>query len=89
MKLSDVLYSTQVVSDAKEVRVPEESPPRWMTVQEVAELFRVNEETVRRWIRGGDLAVLDLGGKAGYRIAHEDLEKFIAARHGPAGKDAA
>lgn len=62
----------------------------WMTVEEVATLFRVNPETVRRWIRAGDLAVLDLGGpRAGYRIRRSDLAAFAEARYGPVGKDAA
>ena len=61
----------------------------WLTVQAVAELLQVNEETVRRWIRAGDLEVLDLGSRAGYRIRQEDLDAFIAERYGPVGKAAA
>lgn len=61
----------------------------WRTVAQVAGLFQVHEETVRRWIRDGQLPVLDLGKKAGYRIRPEDLDAFIAARYGPVGKDAA
>lgn len=65
-------------------------PGKWLTVQEVAEGLSVNEETVRRWIRAGDLAVLDLGGpRAGYRIRRDELEKFIEARYGRVGKEAA
>ncbi len=66
------------------------TPGEWLTVQDVAELFKVNEETVRRWIRGGELAVLDLGGpRAGYRIRRDELDRFIRERYGPVGKDAA
>jgi excisionase family DNA binding protein len=62
----------------------------WMTVDEVAELFRVNAETVRRWIRAGDLPVLDLGGpKTGYRIRRSDVAAYAEARYGFLGKDAA
>jgi len=62
----------------------------WMTVEEVADLFRVNAETVRRWIRADELPVLDLGGpKTGYRIRRSDLETFAEARYGTWGKDAA
>ena len=58
-------------------------PEQWLTVQEVAALLKVNEETVRRWIRGGELPVLDLGGpKTGYRIHRAELAQFIAARYG-------
>lgn len=65
-------------------------PRTWLTVQEVAEHFRVNEETVRRWIRSGDLPVLELGGpRAGYRIRRSDLDRFTDARYGAQGKAAA
>jgi excisionase family DNA binding protein len=68
----------------------ESTRTEWMTVQEVADLFRVNEETVRRWIRSGELPVLDLGGpRAGYRIRREDLDRFTQQRYGPTGKAAA
>ena len=61
-----------------------------MTVRDIADYLKVHEETVRRWIRDGELEVLDLGGqKTGYRIRRGALDTFIAARYGPVGKDAA
>lgn len=57
------------------------SGERWMTVPEVAVFLRVNVETVRRWIRSGDLAAVLLGGsRTGYRIHSSDLEKFTRQR---------
>ena len=68
----------------------DDADERWLTVAEVAERFRVTTETVRRWIRNGELPVLDLGGpKAGYRIKESDLARFIAERYGSPVKDAA
>ncbi len=62
----------------------------WLTVPQVAERLGVSEETVRRWIRAGELPVLDLGGpKAGYRIREADLEEFLQGRYGRVGKLAA
>lgn len=62
----------------------------WLTVRGVADYLKVHEETVRRWIRNGELPVLDLGGqKTGYRIRRGALDQFIAQRYGPVGKDAA
>ena len=62
----------------------------WLTVQEVADYLKVTQETVRRWIRGGALPVLDLGGqKTGYRILRSELERFLAERYGLVGKEAA
>ena len=58
------------------------SDMRWLTVRDVAETLKVHEETVRRWIRRGDLVALDLGGpRAGYRVRPSDLEKFIEANY--------
>lgn len=60
------------------------SNEQWLTTAQVAELFQVTEETIRRWIRAGDLPVLDLGGrKGGYRIKRADVDRFIEQRYGP------
>ena len=55
---------------------------RWLTVPEVAELLDVQPETVRRWIRGGELAAAMPGGvRAGYRVDASQLDAFIGRRH--------
>ncbi len=55
---------------------------RWLTVRDVAESLKVHEETVRRWIRRGDLVALDLGGpRAGYRVRPSDLNAFIESNY--------
>jgi excisionase family DNA binding protein len=61
----------------------------WLTVKDVAAYLRVTEETVRRWVREGELPALALGKKAGFRIREADLQAFIAARYGRAEKAAA
>jgi len=63
--------------------------PEWMTTAEVAEYLRVTDETVRRWIRAGEIAVLDLGRRGGYRIRRADLDTFVSERFGPVGKELA
>jgi excisionase family DNA binding protein len=45
-----------------------------LIVEEVADQLRVNPETVRTWIRSGELDAIDVGGK--YRIYQTDLEAF-------------
>ena len=47
-----------------------------LTVQQVASRLSVDRETVRRYIRRGDLQALPLGGSAGYRITGEQLANF-------------
>ena len=54
---------------------------RWHTVSEVAEALRVHEQTVRRWLRSGDLAGYNFGGKTGYRIREDDLEAFLETKY--------
>ena len=67
----------------------EQERREWMTVKEVATELQVHEETVRRWIRDGELPVADLGGKAGYRIKRGDLDAFLDRRYGSPKKAAA
>jgi excisionase family DNA binding protein len=50
---------------------------RWQTVAQVAKQLQVHQETVRRWLRDGRLEGRNFGGKTGYRIRQEDLEKFL------------
>lgn len=52
----------------------------YLTVEEVAKLLNIHEETVRRWIRSGELEAIDLQGPAGYRINQTELNRFIRER---------
>jgi excisionase family DNA binding protein len=58
----------------------------YMTVQEVAALLKMNPESVRRWLRQGDLTgYLPGGDRGGYRVARSDLNEFMRQRRrGPA-----
>ena len=53
-------------------------PEKQLTVEEVAEELRVHRETVRQWIREGELDAFDTG--RGYRISRKDLDDFIQKR---------
>lgn len=56
---------------------------QWWTVEQVAEVLKVNPETVRRWIRGGHLPAETLGSRrVGFRVARADLDAFIQKRFG-------
>jgi excisionase family DNA binding protein len=55
---------------------------RWLTVAQVAEQLQVSEVTVRRWLREGALHGRQLGGRAGWRVSVEELERFMRARDG-------
>jgi excisionase family DNA binding protein len=53
---------------------------RWLTVAEIVDELKVHEQTVRRWIRDGQLRAYNFGGKTGYRIKSEDFEAFLEER---------
>lgn len=51
------------------------SREQYQTVKEVADLLRVSEVTVRRWIKDGELRAIDIG--KGWRIGSQDLDAFL------------
>jgi excisionase family DNA binding protein len=48
---------------------------QYQTVKEVADLLKVGEPTVRRWIKDGELRAIDVG--KGWRISSSDLDAFL------------
>jgi excisionase family DNA binding protein len=61
----------------------------FLHVQDVADRLDVSVESVRMWIRSGQLAAIQLGRRAGWRIDPEDLRQFLEQRkrRGPGGDD--
>jgi excisionase family DNA binding protein len=53
---------------------------RLLTVGEVATYFRVDPESVRRWLREGKLLGINLGRGPGWRIRVADLHTFVTER---------
>ena len=52
----------------------------WLSVQDIVARLGVHEQTVRRWIKTGELAGYALGDRAGYRVSPEDLHAFMERR---------
>jgi excisionase family DNA binding protein len=52
---------------------------KWLRPAEVAEQFRVSEESVRRWVRDGELRAIRLGSspRASMRVPASALDEFI------------
>ena len=53
-------------------------PEKMLSVDEIADELGVNPETVRVWIRSGELVAFSIG--KGYRISRADLDDFIRRR---------
>ena len=51
---------------------------KFYTAQDVANLLKVHQRTVTRWIHKGDLVGIKVGQR--WRISDEDLEKFLDER---------
>jgi len=53
---------------------------RWYTIAEIVDMLSVHEQTVRRWLKSGELRGTLLGRKAGYRVQGNDLQAFLETR---------
>jgi excisionase family DNA binding protein len=53
---------------------------RWYSVADIAQMLEVHEQTVRDWLKAGELIGYRFSGKTGYRVRQGDLEQFLATR---------
>jgi len=68
---------------SEETPMPNPTPyEHYWLVEEIAAHLRVQEETVRRWLRGGQLHGMLLSRQTGWRIADSELRRFITERGG-------
>ena len=58
----------------------EQQPPpeEWLSVEDVARTLRMDEGTVRKWIRRKELRAYKFGRD--YRIRRDDFDKFVRDR---------
>lgn len=49
---------------------------RYLTVEQVATRLQVHEETVRRWLRSGQLQGHAMSRRAGWRVRESEVERF-------------
>jgi excisionase family DNA binding protein len=61
-------------------------PDELLTVAEVAELLKLNAQTIRDWLDRGELPYVRLGTRRG-RIRRSDLDAFIEAGSVPTQSD--
>jgi excisionase family DNA binding protein len=72
--------TTDTVADEQETTVPEASRDL-LTVREVAKHLRVDDTTVRRWIKSGALDAVALphsGKRCGYRVRKHTLDALFS-----------
>jgi excisionase family DNA binding protein len=77
------------------LRVGGPAPDAFLTVAEVAEVLKLNQQTVRNWIDQGSLPAIRVGRRV--RIKRSDFERLLeesysgaaasAARRGPSAED--
>lgn len=54
--------------------------PRELTLREAADLCRMAPDTVRGWVKSGQLHARKVGPQKQYRISPDDLQKFLDQR---------
>jgi excisionase family DNA binding protein len=64
--------------------MPADSRDEFLTVAEVAELLRLNQQTVRNWIDRGSLPAIRVGARR-VRIRRADLDAFLMQASGSDG----
>jgi excisionase family DNA binding protein len=52
----------------------------WYTTDEVAKLLKVHPESVRRWLRTGEMRGSQLGDRTGWRVSREEVGRFMRER---------
>jgi len=57
------------------------------TLREIADVVKVSETTVRRWIRDGSLAAYKVGKRGQLRVRDEDLETFLESQRVGSSED--
>ena len=66
---------------------PPEPEDSFLTVAEVAEILKLNQQTVRNWIDQGSLPAVRVGRRV--RIKRSDFERVLAESYTGAGAPAA
>lgn len=67
--------------------IPDQAGESYLTVAEVAELLRLNQQTVRNWIDQGSLPALRVGRRV--RIKRSDLDRLLAEGYRAGGQSGA
>jgi len=61
-------------------------PDEYLTVREVADLLKINQQTIRNWIDRNEFPAVRVGSRR-VRIRRTDLDAFLAAGPGKSRND--
>lgn len=61
--------------------VVDNNPESFLTVAEVAEILKLNQQTVRNWIDAGSMPAVKIGRRV--RIKRSDLDRIVEAGYAP------
>jgi excisionase family DNA binding protein len=53
------------------------SQEQMLEVKQIAERLQVHPETVRKWLRTGQMEGVFLGRRGGYRVTEDKLSEFL------------
>lgn len=65
-----------MVKTERSARMQDEQ--EYLTIKDIARQLKMDEKTIRRWIKSGQLPAIELGGK--YRVSRTDLNAFLESR---------
>ena len=57
--------------------------PEYLTVEEIAAELRLTSQTIRNWIKSGDLPAVQV--KHVFRVRREDLDAMVSQQQGRSG----
>ena len=52
----------------------------WLTTNEVAQALKVTPETVKRWLRSGELRGSILSDRGGWRVKRSEVDRFMESK---------
>ncbi len=52
----------------------------YFTVREVADRLKVHPQTLKDWLRSGELEGVNFGGRTGWRVTDAQLRDFVERR---------
>ncbi len=52
----------------------------YYTVKEVADRLKVHPQTLKDWLRSGELEGVNFGGRTGWRVTDAQLRDFVERR---------